>query len=98
MLGSKPMDDSNGHDRSIAEQWRRSQDGRARPDERTDAAGAADEAAPIRCPVCRSQDVSTTGKPGAVDAYWRCGGCGEVWNVGRHRAGARHYRDTPFRR
>jgi transposase-like protein len=53
---------------------------------------------PARCPACRSQDVKTTSKVASVDAYWRCEACGEVWNVGRHRAGSRYANDRPFRR
>ena len=54
--------------------------------------------APSRCPACRSQDVKTTSKVASADAYWRCGDCGEVWNVARHRAGSRYANDRPFRR
>jgi predicted Zn finger-like uncharacterized protein len=53
---------------------------------------------PARCPACRSQDVKTTSKVASADAYWRCGDCGEVWNVARHRAGSRYANDRPFRR
>ena len=53
---------------------------------------------PARCPACRSQDVKTTSKVASADAYWRCGDCGEVWNVARHRAGSRYATDRPFRR
>jgi len=89
------------HDLTSAERWRRSQDdvSRLREQNAADLAAPADTAAPVRCPVCRSQDVTTTSKVLSVDSYWRCGGCGEVWNVGRHRAGARYARDLPsFRR
>jgi len=86
---------------SMAERWRRSQDETARPraDNMSEPPKADVSAAPSRCPVCRSQDVTTTGKAASVDAYWRCGACGEVWNVARHKAGSRYARDLPpFRR
>ena len=85
---------------SFAERWRRSRDevSRLRAENLSDQTKPDDAAAPARCPVCRSQDVTTTSKVASVDAYWRCGGCGEVWNVGRHRAGSRYVRDRPFRR
>jgi hypothetical protein len=90
-----------GDSDSMADRWRRSQEDvpPAREPARNAEAAPGDAAPPSRCPVCRSQDVSTTSKVASVDAYWRCGGCGEVWNVGRHRAGSRYSRDTPpFRR
>lgn len=94
------MSDDSPSNPTFAEQWRRSQDDVSRL--REDNAGAVtpvdDAAAPARCPVCRSQDVSTTSKVASVDAYWRCGACGEVWNVGRHRAGKRYSQNLPFRR
>jgi ribosomal protein L37AE/L43A len=46
--------------------------------------------APAACPVCRSADVKTTAKNIDASTYWRCGRCGEVWNVGRREAGRRH--------
>src|SRR5258708_13455638 len=69
---------------SFAERWRRSQDevSRLRAENMREAAPAPDDgAAPARCPVCRSQDLKTTSKVLNADTYWRCGGCGEVWNV-----------------
>lgn len=86
---------------SLAERWRRSQDevSRLRDRNTTDQTTPEEAVAPARCPVCRSTEVTTTSKVASVDAYWRCGGCGEVWNVARHRAGARYARDLPpFRR
>lgn len=53
---------------------------------------------PARCPVCRSQDITTTSKVANVDSYWRCCVCGEVWNVERNRAGARYADRLPYRR
>jgi transposase-like protein len=89
-----------GDNDTMADRWRRSQeDGPpSREAARNAEAAPGDVAPPSHCPVCRSHDVSTTGKVASVDAYWRCGACGEVWNVGRHRAGSRYSRDTPFRR
>jgi transposase-like protein len=39
--------------------------------------------APSRCPFCGSSAISTAAKRVDASAYWRCGGCGEMWNVGR---------------
>jgi len=90
---------------TFAERWRRSQDEVSRlradnlkADPMSQSPNAADAAPPARCPACRSQDVKTTSKAASADAYWRCGDCGEVWNVGRHRVGSRYARDVPFRR
>jgi transposase-like protein len=58
----------------------------------------AGSTAPSRCPACRSQDVKTTSKVVNAEAYWRCCGCGEVWNVGRHREGSRYSNNLPYRR
>ena len=55
-------------------------------------------APPARCPVCRSQDVTTTSKVANVDSYWRCCDCGEVWNVERNRTGSRYSNNLPYRR
>jgi hypothetical protein len=97
------MVDFPTHNPDMAERWRRSQDDvarlRADNDKMSDAAKVDEGAAPSRCPACRSQDVKTTSKVASVDAYWRCGACGEVWNVARHRAGSRYARNLPpFRR
>ena len=40
---------------------------------------------PAYCPKCRSREVTTTSKVVSAESYWRCGGCGEVWNAGRRR-------------
>jgi len=95
------MADFPTHNPSMAERWRRSQDdvARLRADNMSEQTKADEGAAPSRCPACRSQDVKTTSKVASADAYWRCGDCGEVWNVARHRAGSRYARDLPpFRR
>jgi transposase-like protein len=41
---------------------------------------------PSVCPVCRATAISTTAKSPDANAYWRCAGCGEVWNVSRRDA------------
>ena len=33
--------------------------------------------------ACQSSLVTTTAKSPDVNTYWRCGKCGEVWNVSR---------------
>ena len=43
---------------------------------------------PTRCPSCRSDEISTTSRNPDVNAYWRCAGCGEVWNVARRQSAA----------
>jgi transposase-like protein len=35
------------------------------------------------CPVCRSDQVSTTSKTVSDATYWRCHTCGEIWNQSR---------------
>ncbi len=85
---------------SLAERWRQSQEVRAREKTETmnEPCPPDEPEVPARCPACRSQDVKTTSKVASSDAYWRCGDCGEVWNVARHRAGSRYANDRPFRR
>jgi hypothetical protein len=48
-------------------------------------------AAPKACPFCKSVEVTTTSKAVTVSTYWRCGACGQIWNVGRLRT----VRSTP---
>jgi transposase-like protein len=45
--------------------------------------GTTQTGVPSECPVCRSADVTTTGRAVTAESYWRCVTCGEVWNVGR---------------
>ena len=87
-------------DLSFTERWRRSQNEAVpvRADDMSDTTNPDGAAPPVRCPACRSQDVKTTSKVVSAETYWRCGDCGEVWNVARHRAGSRYARDLPFRR
>lgn len=44
---------------------------------------ADDAPLPDKCPSCGSSSIVTTGKAPTADSYWRCNGCGEVWNAGR---------------
>ena len=44
---------------------------------------AAAETTPTVCPACRSSSITTTARNPDEHTYWRCGGCGEVWNVSR---------------
>ena len=37
----------------------------------------------MTCPFCRSDQVSTTTKTTDTNTYWRCGGCGQIWNPSR---------------
>jgi len=43
--------------------------------------------APTSCPFCRSKDLRTAAKVIDESTYWRCIGCGEIWNPGRLRPG-----------
>ena len=51
------------------------------PPTSTSASGTA--ALPAACPACRSASISTMAKSPDETSYWRCAGCGEIWNVGR---------------
>jgi transposase-like protein len=53
---------------------------------------------PTHCPTCHSHDVKTASKVVNASSYWRCGACGEVWNVGRLRAGNRFATPRGFRK
>jgi hypothetical protein len=44
------------------------------------------DAAPTACPACQSLSISTTARHPDENAYWRCSGCGEVWNASRRAA------------
>lgn len=57
------------------------------------ASGSATEI-PSKCPGCQSSSISTTAKTPDANSYWRCGRCGEVWNVSRRhdlRGGANRW-------
>jgi transposase-like protein len=64
-----------------------------RPREASEAADV-----PAKCPACGSRDVVTTSKVVDSSSYWRCGGCGEVWNIGRQREASRYSYKNPFGR
>jgi transposase-like protein len=53
---------------------------------------------PSQCPTCRSTDVKAAGKVVDSSSYWRCGSCGEVWNVGRVRPVSRYGYQRPLGR
>jgi transposase-like protein len=38
---------------------------------------------PTACPACQSATISTTARNPDENSYWRCGGCGEIWNASR---------------
>ena len=48
---------------------------------------------PTVCPFCGSSKITTTSAKVATSSYWRCGTCGDVWNVERLRAPARNHRN-----
>jgi len=81
-------------DQSMAERWRRSQleTARGRAEETAAPSQPADTDTPTRCPSCRSNDIVTTSKVVSAEAYWRCCGCGEVWNATRLRAASNNSR------
>ena len=54
--------------------------------------------APTRCPSCGARDVVTTSKVVDASSYWRCGACGEVWNVARQREASRYVGRRAFGR
>lgn len=35
------------------------------------------------CPFCRSGQITTTSKSVTETSYWRCHGCGQIWNPAR---------------
>jgi predicted Zn finger-like uncharacterized protein len=50
---------------------------------------------PSKCPACHSPSITTSSKSPHTDSYWRCNGCGEVWNAARRheaRRGANTWR------
>ena len=40
-------------------------------------------APPTTCPACRSTAIASVVTNPDENAYWRCDGCGEVWNAAR---------------
>jgi transposase-like protein len=57
---------------------------------KTPSASETDTSAPSVCPACASTNLMTTAKTIDAATYWRCGRCGEVWNVARREAGRRN--------
>lgn len=41
---------------------------------------------PTVCPACHSAAIATTARKPDENAYWRCSGCGEIWNAARRAA------------
>ena len=46
-------------------------------------------AAPKTCPFCSSLNIKTTSKAVNASTYWRCAGCGQIWNASRLQHGRR---------
>ena len=42
---------------------------------------------PTECPACQSSAIATTARNPDEHSYWRCSGCGEVWNASRRHDG-----------
>ena len=55
------------------------------------------EPKPVTCPFCGSSKIKTTNEQADTSSYWRCEGCGEMWNVGRLRASQGRYPDRRWR-
>ena len=51
----------------------------------------ADDAAvqPTVCPYCKSTRIAAPAGTTGAATYWRCDGCGEMWNVSRQTKRAR---------
>jgi transposase-like protein len=43
---------------------------------------------PTACPFCRSPRVLAAGDKIDASTYWRCEGCGEMWNLARLQTSA----------
>ena len=56
---------------------------------------AEPDAPPAVCPACKSAAITTTSRKPDENAYWRCGGCGEIWNAARR--GSTPSRDQRWR-
>jgi transposase-like protein len=48
---------------------------------------AAAATTPAACPACHSSSITTTARKPDENTYWRCDGCGEVWNASRRSSG-----------
>jgi transposase-like protein len=53
---------------------------------------------PAGCPACKSADVVMASKTADASTYWRCRGCGEVWNAGRRQQTPVNRYEPPYRR
>lgn len=49
----------------------------------TSARSGERAAPPTSCPACRSTAIASVVVNPDEHAYWRCEGCGEVWNAAR---------------
>ena len=47
---------------------------------------AASVTTPTVCPACQSAAIATKARNPDENAYWRCSGCGEIWNAARRAA------------
>ena len=47
---------------------------------------STDAVTPTSCPACHSRSIATTAPKPDENTYWRCGSCGEIWNVSRRDA------------
>jgi transposase-like protein len=59
------------------------------------APAAEPDPPPAVCPACKSSAITTTSRKSDEHAYWRCGGCGEIWNAARR--GSSPSRDQRWR-
>jgi transposase-like protein len=54
--------------------------------------------APTACPFCGSSAITTASEHADASSYWRCVGCGELWNVDRLRASSAQSYNGRWRR
>jgi transposase-like protein len=59
------------------------------------SATTVDAGVPSACPACASTSIRTNAKAPDANSYWRCEGCGEVWNAARRQEP--RYRASPWR-
>lgn len=63
------------------------------------SSAATTPAAIVECPFCQSRNIAATGDTGSSSTYWRCHGCGEIWNPTRPAQPSRHRSwQQPYRR
>jgi transposase-like protein len=53
---------------------------------------------PTECPSCHSKDIKAADKVVDASSYWRCGACGDVWNVMRQRPANPYAYQRSYRR